>query len=129
MEQTAFEALMTGVNAFVFIIALTAAVLLMGNIMNMVNYANENAVVGFNGSLAESVGVVEEREYFGKDLLTYYRKEDKKIYSIKKDINSEEQSLEQFLSKEIIDNYINKKFVLDYKGNIDGVDYYLFVGK
>ena len=38
MEQNAYEALFIGVNVFVFIIALTAAILLMTNLINMVNY-------------------------------------------------------------------------------------------
>ena len=74
MEQNAYEALFLGVNVFVFIIALTAGILLMTNLMNMVNYANENSVVGMNGSLAESVGNVQKRIYTGAQIMTYYNK-------------------------------------------------------
>ena len=75
MEQSAFEALMIGVYVFIFIAALTAGVLLMSNIIDMVNFANQQAIVGMNGTLAETVGVVDERLYTGAQLVTYYRKQ------------------------------------------------------
>ncbi|MBQ8044292.1 MAG: hypothetical protein IJ272_09160 [Clostridia bacterium] len=75
MEQSAFEAVMTGVNVFVFIIALSAGILLMSNVIDMVNFANERAIVGMNGTLAENVGIVDERIYTGAQMLTYYRKQ------------------------------------------------------
>ena len=75
MEHSAYEAIMIGVNVFVFIAALSAGILLMSSIIDMVNFANEQAVVGMNGSLAESVGVVTERVYTGAQMLSYYRRE------------------------------------------------------
>lgn len=141
MEQSAFEAVMIGVNVFVFIIALTAGILLMGNIINMVNYANENAVIGMNGTLAETVGVVEERIYSGEDLLTYYRRyvaenytdEDNNIknksnyeYLVKISKTSNEEPLQEFIEKESYFNYINSQFELSYKGKIDSKEVYVF---
>ncbi len=141
MEQSAFEAIMIGVNVFVFIIALTAGILLMGNVINMVNYANENAIVGMNGSLAETVGVVNERVYTGEDLLTYYRKymseeyEDENgeilnksnyVYFVKLSNTGTEQTLKSYIEKENVTNYINEKFTLSYKGNIDTKEVYVF---
>lgn len=141
MEQSAFEAVMIGVNVFVFIIALTAGILLMGNIINMVNYANENAVIGMNGTLAETVGVVDERVYNGEDLLTYYRKYVDQNYTddednVKNKSNYEylvklsklgiEETLQEFIEKESYFNYINSKFELSYKGKIDSKEVYVF---
>jgi len=74
MEQSAFEAVMIGVNTFVFIVALSAGILLMSSVIDMVNFANERAIVGMNGTLAENVGVVNERIYTGAQILTYHRK-------------------------------------------------------
>lgn len=141
MEQSAFEAVMIGVNVFVFIIALTAGILLMGNIINMVNYANENAVIGMNGTLAETVGVVDERVYNGEDLLTYYRRYVDQNYTddednVKNKSNYEylvklsklgiEETLQEFIEKESYFNYINSKFELSYKGKIDSKEVYVF---
>lgn len=141
MEQSAFEAIMIGVNVFVFIIALTAGILLMGSVIDMVNYANENAIVGMNGSLAEEVGVVNERIYSGKDLLTYYRKyvaEDYEIeegnvenksnyeYLVKLSDKSSEITLREYIEKENYSNYINEEFTLRYKGYIENKEVYVF---
>ena len=62
MEQNAYEALFIGVNVFIFIIALTAGIMLMTTLFNMINYANNAAIVGMKGSLAEGVGKV-DKEY------------------------------------------------------------------
>lgn len=141
MEQSAFEAIMIGVNVFVFIIALTAGILLMGSVIDMVNYANENAIVGMNGSLAEEVGVVNERIYSGKDLLTYYRKyvaedyeteegnvENKSNYEylVKLSDKSSEITLREYIEKENYSNYINEEFTLRYKGYIENKEVYVF---
>lgn len=75
MEQSAYEAVIIGVNAFVFIVALSAGILLMTSVLDMVNFANERAIVGMNGTLAESVGIVNERIYTGSQMLTYNRKQ------------------------------------------------------
>ena len=141
MEQSAFEAVMTGVNVFVFMIALTASILLMSNVMDMVNYANENAIVGMNGSLAESIGVVNERIYTGRQMLTYFRKQveiqtlnkdqTEYLFSVKLDETGAERELSQFINSEALKNYLNEKFVLQYKGKAQveegkKVDHYVF---
>lgn len=137
MEQSAFEAIMIGVSVFVFIIALTAGILLMGSVINMVNYANENAIIGMNGSLAETVGVVSERIYSGRDILTYYRKYVVEDYeNIKSKSNykyyvklldkTKEIALREYIEKESYSKYLNKEFILSYKGNIEGKEVYVF---
>ena len=129
MEQSAFEAVLLGVNVFVFVAALSAGVLLMSNVLDMVNFANERAIVGMNGSLAESVGEVTERIYTGAQMLNYYRDEIEAEnleslafnykFSVKLSKLGQEQSLKRFVQSDGFITYINKEFVLEYKG-IDG---------
>lgn len=137
MEQSAFEALMIGVYVFVFIIALTAGILLMSNVIDMVNYANDQAVVGMNGTLAETVGVVSERVYTGAQLVTYYREQEEKIalekeeskysfYVTLGDVQGE-KSLKNFIEQNSVLGFLNEKFVLTYKGESGGKEIYLFV--
>ena len=127
MEQSAFEAIMIGVNVFVFIAALTAGVLLMTNIIDMVNFANDNAVVGMNGTLAESVGNVNERIYTGAELLSYYRKEQTGLNFLVSSELSKEIPLTTFIKEVSVSNYLNKRFMLQYKGDIEGKETYVFV--
>ena len=121
MEQSAFEALMIGVNVFIFIMALTAGVLLMSNIIDMVNFANDQAIVGMNGTLAETVGVVTERTYTGTQMLRYYKEttqSDKNPYSFKVKLsqNGQERSIESFIQNETMAKYLSHEFTLEYKG-------------
>lgn len=137
MEQSAFEALMIGVYVFIFIAALTAGVLLMSNVIDMVNYANKQAVVGMNGTLAETVGVVEERLYTGTQLLTYYKEEieDEALektpknysFTVKLSEGDSPKTLNRFIAETYVTNYLNEKFVLKYKGQEEGIYNYEFV--
>ena len=137
MEQSAFEALMIGVYVFVFITALTAGVLLMSNVIDMVNYANDQAIVGMNGTLAETVGVVNERVYTGAQLVTYYREqeeretlekeESKYTFNVTLGQGQAERSLKNFIEQNSALEFLNEKFVLTYEGEKDGKELYIFV--
>lgn len=139
MEQSAFEAIMTGVNVFVFIIALSAGILLMSSLIDMVNFANERAIVGMNGTLAENVGVVDERIYTGSQMLTYYREQIERQELNKQDLGYEfkvklsklgqEETLAHYIENEVITNYLNKQFILEYKEQSDGKQIYVFTLK
>ena len=131
MEQSAFEAVMIGVNVFIFIIALTAAILLLSTVLNMVNYANNNAIIGMNGSLAEHIGVVYERSYTGTELLTYYRKEkankdSEYSFRVKLTANSNEYPITSYIENERASNYVHDTFVLNYKEKSNGKYIYVF---
>lgn len=136
MEHSAYEAIMIGVNVFVFIAALSAGILLMSSIIDMVNFANEQAVVGMNGSLAESVGVVTERVYTGAQMLSYYRREiegqnlanaqSKYTFNVKLDRLAQEKTLKNFIENQVIKDYLNKEFILQYKGFIGDKHAYVF---
>ena len=132
MEQSAFEAVMIGVNVFVFIIALTAGILLMTNILDMADYANQNVVTGMNGALAEVVGNVEERVYSGSQILTYYRRmieEPELKYDFKIKIAATEHSLKNYIETQPLNDYIDSYFELSYKGVVSNKETYVFVKK
>lgn len=143
MEQSAFEAVMIGVNAFVFIVALSAGILLMSNVIDMVNFANERAIVGMNGTIAESVGVVEDRIYTGAQMLTYYREQIEQQekyeqiegqeldyeFKVKLSEIGEESKLAEFVQKESLNKYYNRQFILQYKGKENNKDTYVFYGQ
>ena len=132
MENSAFEALMIGVNVFVFIIALSAAVILMSNVINMVNYANENAIRGMNGSLAESVGVVHNRIYSGEQVLAYYgnlEKYNNYNFAIKLSELGNAIPLKSYIESESIYNYIDEQFELQYRGVVDSKESFVFIIK
>jgi len=136
MEQSAFEAVMTGVNVFVFIIALSAGILLMSSVIDMVNFANERAIVGMNGTLAENVGVVNERIYTGGEMLTYYREqlerqetgkqEQNYSFNVKLSELGNEEPLARYIEGATLKNYLNEQFTLQYKGKIGDKHIYVF---
>jgi len=135
MEQSAFEAVMIGVNVFVFIIALSAGIMLMTSILDMVEYANENAITGMNGSLAESVGVVHERTYSGDQVLSYYGRmmnntsQSNYNFMIKLSQLGVEIPLKTYIESESIYNYMDNEFELQYKGMVNNKETYVFVLK
>lgn len=136
MEHSAYDAIMIGVNTFVFILALSAGVLLMSSIIDMVNFANEQAIVGMNGTLAETVGEVQERVYTGAQLLNYYRdvikietsafKDSGNDFKVKLSELGQERSLKSFIQSESVSEYLSEKFVLEYKGIINDKYTYVF---
>lgn len=136
MEQSVFEALMVGVNVFIFVAALSAGILLMSSLIDMVNFANEQAIVGMNGTLAESVGVVTERIYTGSQMLNYYKKNIESedtvstpsdyIFKVKLEQTGHERLLKDYIESESINNYINKEFILNYKGKDQDKYVYVF---
>ena len=136
MEQSAFEALTIGVSVFIFIVALTAGVLLMSNVIDMVNYANEQAIVGMNGTLAESVGDVNERIYSGSQLLTYYRQQvqektsEEYEFKVRLTKSGSPTGIESFVKNNGINNYLNEEFILEYQGiNKNSKHVYVFTKK
>lgn len=131
MEQSAFEAVMIGVSVFIFIIALTAGVLLMSNVIDMVNFANDQAIVGMNGTLAESVGVVTERTYTGTQMLRYYKEvmqQDNSPYILKVKLSEygQEKAIDKYIQNEQDLSYLKNKFTLEYKGMENEKHIYVF---
>lgn len=135
MEQSAFEAIMIGVNVFIFVVALTAGVLLMTNVLDMVEYANQNAITGMNGSIAETVGSVHERTYTGEQVLSYYGKvvgstnHSKYDFKVRLSNVGSEGTLKSYIENQSIYNYMDDEFELQYKGVINNKETYVFVLK
>lgn len=137
MEQSAFEALTLGVTVFIFVIALTAGIMLMSNVLDMVNYANEQAVVGMNGTLAQSVGEVTQRTYTGMQIVTYYReelqtleqnkKESEYVFYVKLSGETEGTIISKFINNNQLGKYLNKEFILEYNGLVANKHQYVFV--
>lgn len=136
MEQSAFEAVMIGVNVFIFIAALSAGIMLMSSITDLVEYANKPAIVGVNGTIAETVGIVNERIYTGSQLLNYYRNEieiqetaredAKEIFYVKLSEDGQERLLQSFVESQAVSQYLTKEFVLQYKGVSEDKHVYVF---
>lgn len=133
MEQSAFEAIMIGVYVFIFIIALSAGITLMTNILDMAEYANESAAASMNGTIAENIGIVHERKYSGEQVLAYYRRmidetgDSKYNFTIKLSNLGQEKKLQPYIESESIYNYMDSEFELQYKGVVGGKEAYVFV--
>lgn len=117
MEQSAFEAVITGVNSFIFALSLTFGIMLMTNVLGMVNAANDTTMAS-EGSLIDSMGIVEERIIKGSDLLTYYRKSEASSYKyyVKRLNQTNLIDLKQYVETQLIDSYISAKFKIIYNG-------------
>ena len=136
MEQSAFEAVMIGVNVFIFIAALSAGIVLMSNITDLVEFANEQAIVGMNGTIAETVGVVNERIYTGSQILNYYRniveaeelpvEQPNEEFYVKLSEDGQEKALRNFVESQAVSQYLTKEFELQYKGLTGDKHTYVF---
>ena len=71
MESSAYEALITAINVFIFIIALTAALSLMGAVNEMSDIASEVMKGSSNSLLAMEYQDNDSRTYSFKDLIAY----------------------------------------------------------
>lgn len=69
MESSAERALEIGVNLFVFIIALSSALILMTNVLNMSELANSIIKDTSGSTLMELYGETTERVYSGDEML------------------------------------------------------------
>lgn len=75
MENSAIEALLTGVNVLIFVVALTVAITLMVGVVNLSNTASDIAKNTNTNALKEiRDGVEPERIINGKELLKYNTK-------------------------------------------------------
>ena len=116
MEQSAFEAVMTGVNVFILVLALTAGVALMVNVIQMVDYANIAASVGMNGTIAEEIGIVDERTYTASQVLSIYNNSEKNLnkgLNITVKINNTTNTLKGYVENGILKLNWNKTYLLN----------------
>lgn len=116
MNDSLFEALMVGVNTFIFIIALTAGITLMGQINEMVEYTQLETSSASTGSLIESYGDTAERTYTGAEIYALYGqyKQDDlpEDITIKVKTNGAAYNISEHIKKDGL-KYLSKTFVLD----------------
>lgn len=74
MENSGVEALIIGVNILIFVAALSIAIMLMINVLNMSNTANDIIKLNNKGSLVETKNVDYTKVISGQELLKYYTK-------------------------------------------------------
>jgi len=89
-----------------------------------------------NGTIAESIGEVNEQIYTGSQLLTYYRKIENEEpedldYEIKITTTNyvTPQPLSSFIKNNDICAYIDKEFVLEYRGKTNDKHTYVLAMK
>lgn len=80
MENAGIEALIIGVNVLIFVAALSVAIMLMVNVLDMSNTANDIIKSNNKGSLVETKDVEYIKVISGQELLKYHTKNIKDIY-------------------------------------------------
>lgn len=81
MENSSIDAVLIGVNVFIFIIALTFSIMLMSTVLDMSNAVSTEVKTYGNSSILESIGSVEEKRISGTEVYAYFLKQgDEKFY-------------------------------------------------
>jgi hypothetical protein len=72
VDDSTYQALILGLNTFVFVIALTAAMSLMSTINRMVEYTKQSADTEVGGNLVEQYGDETIRTFTGAEVYAFY---------------------------------------------------------
>ena len=118
MENSAYEALIIGLNVFVFAVALTAGMALMTRINEMVEYTKINIESHVGGNLVKEYGNEQERTFTGAEVLSYYgQKVNGKLegVTIKVRAGGAESDILTY-GKNSGMGYLNKIFILECRG-------------
>lgn len=113
MENTT-EAFIIAVNVLVFVTALSAAMLLMQNVNNMVEYARTSIEQDSGGSLMQQYEDVNERTFSGAEVYALYGEQledEQKNNNILIRTNTATYTLKQFIA-EYGTSYLSETFVL-----------------
>lgn len=141
MEKAAFEALITGVNVFIFVIALSFGITLLTSVLKLSNIASEQTINQTNGSVIIGENTNENRVVTGMEILAYYTN------YIDKDFETDDKNQRgysniklyiasgtSFKKTELSDTgkievgFLNKKYSMIYLGKgKDNIDEYSFV--
>ena len=115
MDNSAHEALMIGVNTFIFIVALTAGIMLMGKINDLVEFTKQETSAPSAGSLIETYGETVERTFTGAEVYALYGQAKKGELptgmKITVNISGSTYSIDKYGSKGL--SYLSKIFVLE----------------
>ncbi len=132
MENSAYEALITGVNATIFIVATTIAIMLFTTVLDLSDLANNDVINKPAGSVmvggAQTVNDknIETRIITGTELLGYYTNYTKNILKV---IDGSTKSLSEYIEAGYItQEFANKNFKL-YLESVDhttGEETYVF---
>lgn len=72
MNESTYDALILGLNIFVFTVALTAGMALMASINQMVEYTKTSIEQQIGGNLVQEYGDEAERTFTGAEVLSFY---------------------------------------------------------
>lgn len=72
MENSAVDAILIGINVFIFIIALTFAIMLMSTVLDMSNAALQEVKTTSKSSILESIVSIDKKIIKGSDVYAYY---------------------------------------------------------
>lgn len=119
MENSSLEALMTGVNILIFVVALTIAITLMTGVINLSNIASENVKETRTNALKETNYESElQRIINGKEVLKLNMKKseaeinDLSRYEILVIVAGAPQPLSEFCNNYTVKAILSMKFML-----------------
>lgn len=118
MENSAYEALILGLNVFIFMLAVSAGMVLMTTINQMIDYTREVGEAEVGGNLVKEYGEQQEREFTGAEVYALYGQELKgelEGYTIKVNAGGATQSLKNY-GKTIGLSNLNKIFIMTSNG-------------
>lgn len=115
MENAGIEALIIGVNVLVFVAALSVAIMLMVNVLDMSNTANDIIKSNNKGSLVETKDVNYIKVISGQELLKYYTKN---IGNITVKVGVTPYSLTNYINTYNIENIVTKKYKIEMGTNV-----------
>lgn len=72
MNESTYDALILGLNIFIFTVALTAGMALMASINQMVEYTKISIEQQIGGNLVQEYGDEAERTFTGAEVLSFY---------------------------------------------------------
>lgn len=72
MENSAYEALILGLNVAIFMVAVSVGMLLMTTINEMIDYTREIGEAEIGGNLMKEYGEQQEREFTGAEVYALY---------------------------------------------------------
>ncbi len=118
MENSAYEALILGLNVFIFMLAISVGMLLMTTINQMIDYTRELGEAEIGGNLMKEYGDQQEREFTGAEVYALYGQELKGEldgYTIRVNAGGATSSLRDYGSTIGLSN-LNQIFIMTSNG-------------
>ncbi|MBR6688475.1 MAG: hypothetical protein IKL68_00460 [Clostridia bacterium] len=118
MENSAYEAVIIGVNTIVFMVAVSVGMLLMTTINQMIDYTREIADSEIGGNLIKEYGEQQERTFTGAEVYALYGqalKGELDDYTIRVNASGSNTEIKTYGSSLGI-AHLNSTFVLKHSG-------------